>query len=96
MSKKFKSLLLKIHKYKFEEQKSILEKNTIIPYVEKLDTWYRTCDGQFVSSKVANEISTELVLEFVNSVDKSVNALSKQIETMNEKLTSGLLIGKVS
>lgn len=38
-------------------KKSILEKNTIIPYVEKLDTWYRTCDGQFVSSKVANEIS---------------------------------------
>lgn len=38
-------------------RKSILEKNTIIPYLEKLDTWYRTCDGQFVSSKVVKEIS---------------------------------------
>ncbi len=46
-------------------KKSILEKNTIIPYVEKLDTWYRTCDGQFVSSKVANEIS------YSNAVEKA-------------------------
>lgn len=44
-------------------KKSILEKNTIIPYVEKLDTWYRTCDGQFVSSKVANEISYSKAVE---------------------------------
>jgi hypothetical protein len=52
--------------------------------------------SEFRSKKIANEISAELVLEFVNSVDKSVKGLSKQIETMNKKLTSGLLIGKIS
>lgn len=50
--------------------------------------------SEFRARKIANEISVELVLEFVKSVDKSVLALSEQISTMKDKLASGLLIGK--
>lgn len=45
--------------------KRIYEKNTIIPYLEKLDNWYKTCDGLYVSKKVVKEISYEKALQKV-------------------------------
>lgn len=37
--------------------KKLLYKNTIIPYLEELNHWYKTCDGLYVSKSVANKIS---------------------------------------
>ncbi|MGA1932937.1 hypothetical protein ACH5BF_09500 [Arcobacter sp. YIC-464] len=38
-------------------KKAILEKNTIIPYLKKVDGWYELCDGNFVSEKVVKPVS---------------------------------------
>ena len=45
--------------------KSILEKNTIIPYLEKIGLWYKTCDNKYVSASVVNEISYTQALKEV-------------------------------
>ena len=37
--------------------KSLLEKNTIIPYIQKIGLWYKTCDNKYISASVVNEIS---------------------------------------
>lgn len=37
--------------------KRILEKNTVIPYIQELKDWYKLCDGLYVSKKVVNKIS---------------------------------------
>lgn len=37
--------------------KKLLYKNTIIPYLEELNYWYKTCDGLYVSKSVASKIS---------------------------------------
>lgn len=38
------------------QKKAILERNTIIPYLEKMNYWYKTCDGQYISKNVVREI----------------------------------------
>ena len=39
------------------DYKRIVQRNTIIPYIEKLSHWYKTCDGLYVSKNVVKEIS---------------------------------------
>jgi len=39
------------------KKKKLYERNTIIPYVEKLNHWYKTCDGLYVNKNVVREIS---------------------------------------
>lgn len=50
--------------------------------------------SEFRSTKVANDISEDLILEFVKSVNESVFFLSEKIENVGDKLNSGKLIGK--
>lgn len=40
---------------------SVLQKNTIIPYVEKKDQWYKTCDENYIHETVVKPISAELI-----------------------------------
>jgi hypothetical protein len=37
--------------------KKLLYKNTIIPYLQELNHWYKTCDGLYVSKNVASKIA---------------------------------------
>ncbi len=45
--------------------KRIVQRNTIIPYIEKLSHWYKTCDGLYVSKNVVKEISYSKALKKV-------------------------------
>jgi hypothetical protein len=42
---------------------SVLQKNTIIPYVEKLERWYKTCDNNYVHESVVQIISASQIEE---------------------------------
>ena len=41
--------------------KRILYKNTIIPFIYKVNDWYKTCDGRFVHKNVVKEVSASFV-----------------------------------
>ncbi|WP_108062964.1 hypothetical protein [Poseidonibacter lekithochrous] len=45
--------------------KRIVERNTIIPYIEKLNHWYKTCDGLYVSKNVVKETSYKYAIKKV-------------------------------
>lgn len=45
------------------EQKSLLYKNTIIPFVVKTNDWYKTCDEKYIHQSVVNQVDSS----FVNS-----------------------------
>lgn len=44
---------------KKSKYKRILHKNTIIPYVEVVGQWYKTCDNNFIHTSVVKKISYE-------------------------------------
>lgn len=45
------------------QQKTLLSRNTIIPYISKENDWYRTCDERFVHESVINEVDANFVKE---------------------------------
>lgn len=45
--------------------KRIVERNTIIPYIEKLNHWYKTCDGLYVSKNVVKETTYKFAIKKV-------------------------------
>ena len=46
---------------KDSSDKSLLYRNIIIPYTEKQDDWYKTCDGRYVHQSVVNEVDLSFV-----------------------------------
>lgn len=46
---------------KDSENKSLLYRNIIIPYVEKQEEWYKTCDGRYVHQSVVNEVDLSFI-----------------------------------
>jgi hypothetical protein len=48
---------------KNSQEKTILYKNTIIPYIDKKEDWYRTCDQKYVHESVVKEIDSSFVKE---------------------------------
>ncbi|QOG12538.1 hypothetical protein [Arcobacter sp. FWKO B] len=42
-------------------------KNYMIPYTDKIDSWYRTCDGLFIHENTVEEISPNQAQEFLNA-----------------------------
>jgi hypothetical protein len=46
---------------KDSQEKSLLYRNIIIPYVEKQEEWYKTCDGRFVHQSVVNEVDLSFI-----------------------------------
>lgn len=45
--------------------KRIVQRNTIIPYIEKLNHWYKTCDGLYVSKNVVKETTYKYAIKKV-------------------------------
>jgi hypothetical protein len=41
--------------------KSLLYRNIIIPYTEKQEEWYKTCDGRYVHQSVVNEVDLSFI-----------------------------------
>ncbi|MDD2292366.1 MAG: hypothetical protein PHV52_08805 [Aliarcobacter sp.] len=41
--------------------KSLLYRNIIIPYIEKQEEWYKTCDGRYVHQSVVNEVDLSFI-----------------------------------
>ncbi|MDD2894797.1 MAG: hypothetical protein PHG81_02140 [Aliarcobacter sp.] len=41
--------------------KSLLYRNIIIPYIEKQEDWYKTCDGRYVHQSVVNEVDVSFI-----------------------------------
>lgn len=48
---------------KTSKEKSILKRNTIIPYLNKQGDWYKTCDQKYVHISVVKEIDSSFVKE---------------------------------
>ncbi len=48
---------------KDSQEKTILNKNTIIPYINKQDDWYKTCDQQYIHQSVVKEVDSTFVKE---------------------------------
>ena len=46
---------------KDSSDKSLLYRNIIIPYTEKQDDWYKTCDGRYVHQSVVNEVDLSFI-----------------------------------
>ncbi len=46
---------------KDSKDKSLLYRNIIIPYTEKLEDWYKTCDGRYVHQSVVNEVDLSFI-----------------------------------
>jgi hypothetical protein len=46
---------------KDSENKSLVYKNIIIPYVEKQEEWYKTCDGRYVHQSVVSEVDLSFI-----------------------------------
>jgi hypothetical protein len=44
-------------------EKFLLSKNTIIPFIDKQDDWYKTCDQRFIHESVVNEVDSSFVKE---------------------------------
>ncbi|MBD3831216.1 MAG: hypothetical protein IE890_12130, partial [Arcobacter sp.] len=42
---------------------TLLSKNTIIPFIDKQEDWYRTCDEKFIHESVVNEVDSLFVKE---------------------------------
>lgn len=45
------------------KEKTLLSKNTIIPFIDKQEDWYRTCDEKFIHESVVNEVDSLFVKE---------------------------------
>jgi hypothetical protein len=50
--------------------KKLLYKNTIIPYLQELNHWYKTCDGLYISKNVVNKISYTKAISKVGKYGK--------------------------
>lgn len=48
---------------KNSKEKTLLNKNTIIPFINKEVDWYRTCDQKFIHESVVNEVDSNFVKE---------------------------------
>ena len=48
---------------KDSQEKKLLNKNIIIPYIEKQEDWYKTCDGKYVHQSVVTEVDTQFIKE---------------------------------
>lgn len=48
---------------KDSDNKTILYKNIIIPYIDKQEDWYKTCDGKYVHESVVREVDTTFIKE---------------------------------
>jgi hypothetical protein len=48
---------------KNSKERSILKKNTIIPYLDKQGEWYKTCDQKYIHTSVVKEIDSSFVKE---------------------------------
>lgn len=46
---------------KDSQDKSLLYRNIIIPYTEKQEEWYKTCDGRYVHQSVVNEVDLSFI-----------------------------------
>ena len=46
---------------KDSQNKSLLYRNIIIPYTEKQEDWYKTCDGRYVHQSVVNEVDLSFI-----------------------------------
>lgn len=46
---------------KDSQEKSLLYRNIIIPYTEKQEEWYKTCDGRYVHQSVVNEVDLSFI-----------------------------------
>ncbi|MDZ7818425.1 MAG: hypothetical protein U5K55_07340 [Aliarcobacter sp.] len=46
---------------KDSETKSLLYRNIIIPYTQKQEDWYKTCDGRYVHQSVVNEVDLSFI-----------------------------------
>lgn len=46
---------------KDSQDKSLLYRNIIIPYTEKQEDWYKTCDGRYVHQSVVNEVDLSFI-----------------------------------
>ena len=46
---------------KSSKEKTLLNKNTIIPYLSKEADWYKTCDEKYVHESVINEVDSNFV-----------------------------------
>jgi len=50
--------------------KKLLYKNTIIPYLQELNHWYKTCDGLYISKSVVSKISYSKAISKVGKYGK--------------------------
>ena len=57
------SFFIRTSPSKDSENKTILYKNIIIPYVEKQNEWYKTCDGKYVHETVVREVDAPFISE---------------------------------
>ena len=46
---------------KDSQDKSLLYRNIIIPYTEKQEEWYKTCDGRYVHQSVVSEVDLSFI-----------------------------------
>ncbi len=55
------SFFIRLTPSKESSDKTVLYKNIIIPYVEKQEEWYKTCDGRYVHQSVVNEVDLSFI-----------------------------------
>lgn len=55
------SFYIRAEPSKDSQEKSLLYRNIIIPYVEKQEEWYKTCDGKYVHQSVVNEVDLSFI-----------------------------------
>jgi hypothetical protein len=57
------SFFIRTNPSRDSENKALLYKNIIIPYIEKQDEWYKTCDEKYVHQSVVREVDTLFIKE---------------------------------
>ena len=55
------SFFIRSEPSKDSQDKSLLYRNIIIPYIEKQEEWYKTCDGRYVHQSVVNEVDLSFI-----------------------------------
>ena len=55
------SFFIRLTPSKESTDKTVLYKNIIIPFIEKQEEWYKTCDGRYVHNSVVSEVDLTFI-----------------------------------